>query len=59
MMTPGLILQAIVAALQFPGEIMALAKMLRATPEQQRQSIVAAAQAEADKYQQTGRPTWG
>lgn len=57
-MSFALILQAITAAFQFPGEIVALAKMLRSTPEEAREGIMKSVQAEADKYQQTGRPTW-
>ncbi len=58
-MTLAGILSLIQGVLQFPGEITALIKTLRATPEEQRAALMATMQAEADNFKKTGKPTWG
>jgi hypothetical protein len=57
-MTIAAILELINGCLMFSKEIFALIKMLKGTPEEHRQKIMLAAQAEADNFKKTGRPTW-
>lgn len=57
-MTFAAIMELITAVLTFPKEISALYKMLKATPEENRQKIMIAAQKECDSFKKTGRPTW-
>lgn len=52
------ILTLLKAIFTFPSEIMALVRMLQKTPEEKHQDILRAVTAEAEKYQQTGRPEW-
>ena len=57
-MTFAVILEIILGALKFPSEVLALVRILKDTPEQSREKIMAAMQKEADSFAQTGRPTW-
>lgn len=54
----GEILTAIIAALQFPKEINRLIAMLKKTPQQKHEDILRNMEAEAKKFEETGRPTW-
>jgi len=57
-MTLTAICSIILGALQFPKEVLALINALKSTPEEQHAQLVAAIQAEQNRLQQTGRPTW-
>lgn len=57
-MSVTLILQAVLAALQFPGEVVALIKLLQKTPEQNRQDILKKIEAESAALDSGNRPTW-
>lgn len=50
------ILSLISGVLKFPGEVMALIRLLQGTPEEHRQKIMEAIQKEADSFKNTGRP---
>lgn len=50
------ILALIQGVLAFPGECLALVRMLQGTPEQHREEIMASVQKAADGFAQTGRP---
>lgn len=52
------IIELITAILTFPKEVGALYRMLKSTPEENRQKIMIAAQKETDSFKETGRPTW-
>lgn len=52
------ILQAIVAALSFPNEVLALYNALKTTPEEQHAALVKSIQGEAANLAKGGRPTW-
>ncbi len=53
-----LIFQVILAALQFPVQIMSFIKLLKDTPEEKHDQLLSAMQKEADKINDTGRPIW-
>lgn len=57
-MTFAAALEIIAGFFTFSKEIFALIKMLKNTPEENRQKIMLAAQKEADTFKKTGRPTW-
>lgn len=57
-MTFAAIISLIQGLFQFPGEISALIKMLKATPEEQRENLMKSVSDEASKFQVTGRPQW-
>ena len=57
-MTVAAWLELIQGILAFPSTVLALVRILKGTPEAQHQKIVAAVQAEAAQYEQTGRPSW-
>lgn len=46
------------AAFEFPGEVMQLVDTLRKTPEEQRQEITKAIEAESERLAKEGRPSW-
>jgi hypothetical protein len=50
------ILEIIQGVLKFPGEVLALVRILKDTPEESREKIMAAMQAESAKFAETGRP---
>jgi len=58
-MTFSAILEIISGALKFPGQVLALVRLLKDTPEESREKIMIAMQKEADKFAESGRPTWG
>ena len=49
----------ITAALKFPDAIMGFVNLLKKTPAEKHQDILKAISEEAQKFQDTGRPTWG
>lgn len=53
-----LVVKAIIAALQFPGEISAILRFLESAPEEQRLSLRKRMEEEADQINKTGRPKW-
>lgn len=57
-MTPVEWFALLAAFFQFPKELLAVAKLLKGTPEEHRQAILAGAQRVSDELQATGRPTW-
>lgn len=57
-MNVAAVLEIIKGVLKFPGEVLALIRMLRDTPEESREKIMAAARTEADRFAKTGRPEW-
>jgi hypothetical protein len=44
--------------LQFPGQVLALAKLIQGTPEERREAIMKQIQAETDAIASGGRPQW-
>lgn len=57
-MTLGAVFELIAAFFAFPKELLELARLLRKTPEEKRQEILAGARKVADAFEETGRPTW-
>lgn len=57
-MTIAAVLEIIKGVLSFPDEVLSLIRMLKGTPEENRQKIMLAMQKEADSFEQTGRPQW-
>jgi hypothetical protein len=55
-MTLAAWLEIIKGVLAFPGEVLALVQMLRGTPAEQRQAIMARVMGEKAAAQETGRP---
>jgi hypothetical protein len=55
-MTLAAILEMIQGVLQFPGEVLSLVRVLKGTPEAQREAIMASVQAAQAGFSQTGRP---
>jgi hypothetical protein len=51
-------LDLITAALKFPAAIMAMVKLIQATPAEQHDALVVKIQAETENMKKTGRPTW-
>lgn len=51
------ILQAIIAALQFPQELGAFIKLLQATPQEQHEALMVQIQSQAASFKATGRPS--
>lgn len=54
----GEILQAVIAALQFPKEINRLIALFKKTPQQKHEDLLKRIEDEARKFEETGRPTW-
>lgn len=52
------ILAIINGVLKFPGEVLALIKILQKTPQEKREQIMQSVQAESDKFAAGGRPEW-
>jgi len=50
------ILEIISGVLKFPGQVLALIRMLKDTPEESREKIMLAMRKEADSFANTGRP---
>lgn len=57
-MSIALILQVLTALLRFPAELSAFIKLISKSPEEKRQEILKVIQAESDKLDQAGRPSW-
>ena len=57
-MTVAAVLEIIKGVLQFPDAVLSLIRILKDTPEESREKILVAMRAEADKFQDTGRPNW-
>lgn len=57
-MTIMAILEILLAALQFPKELLALARFLSKAPETKRQEMLAKIAAESATLDQGGRPSW-
>jgi hypothetical protein len=55
-MSLTVILEIISGVLKFPGEVLSLIRILKDTPEESREKIMAAMQAESAKFAETGRP---
>ena len=52
------IMAIVSGVLQFPGQILALIKILRSTPAENQEKIMIQIQDAAHKFNETGRPTW-
>jgi len=57
-MSLPLILQAVLAALRFPGEVVALVKLLSKSPEEKRQEIMLSVNRWMDESSSGDRPKW-
>lgn len=57
-MSVALILNVIMALLKFPAELGAFIKLVSKSPEEKRQEILKMIQAESDKLDKEGRPSW-
>lgn len=57
-MTLTAILEIVSGILKFPDAIYKFVLLLKKTPQEKHDALLGAAQAEADKFEQTGRPTW-
>jgi hypothetical protein len=55
-MTLTAILEIISGVLAFPGEVLSRVRMLKGTPEAQRESIMASVQKAATDFSASGRP---
>ena len=44
--------------LKFPSAVLALIKVLQKTPEEQHDALISKMQAEAQAFEDTGRPSW-
>lgn len=51
-------LEIIKGVLSFPGEVLALVRVLQGTPDEKRQALVSQIQKMSDDFKETGRPTW-
>jgi hypothetical protein len=58
MATFALILEAVVAALKFPGELSAFIKLISKSPEEKRTEIMTQVRAWMDESASKDRPTW-
>lgn len=58
-MNLALILEAVIAALKFPGEVIRLGNFLSKTPQANHDDLLKRMDEEAQKFDKTGRPTWG
>lgn len=52
------IIDLIKGVLQFPGVILQFIQLLRKTPEQKHEELMIGIRKEAQKFEDTGRPTW-
>lgn len=52
------ILELISGVLAFPGQVLAIIRILKKTPQENHDDLLKSMAAEADKFAQTGRPTW-
>lgn len=52
------ILEIVSGVLKFPGEVLALIRVLQGTPAEQQSKIMEAIARERDSLEKTGRPTW-
>ena len=57
-MSLALIIQAVLAALRFPGEVIALVKLLSKSPAEKQQEIMLQVNAWMDESASKDRPTW-
>jgi len=57
-MTLALWLEIIKGVLAFPDAVLKLVRVLSSTPQENHDKIINAAQAESDKFKETGLPTW-
>lgn len=58
-MIPGIPwLEIIVGVLKFPEQVLALVKLLKDTPAESREKIMARIKDESDQLAKTGRPKW-
>lgn len=57
-MSIALIIQVLLALFRFPTELSAFVRLISKSPEEKRQEILARIQAESDKIDQEGRPSW-
>lgn len=58
MATLALILEAVVAALKFPGELSAFIRLVSKSPAEKRQEIMLQVNAWMDESASKDRPTW-
>lgn len=56
-MSIAVIFQVILAALKFPEEMAAFIKLLSKTPDEKKQEITAAIEAQLASFEDTGRPS--
>jgi len=56
-MSLAVILQAVLAALQFPAEMTAFLKLLQKTPDEKKSEISAAIESQLQEFENTGRPS--
>lgn len=52
------ILEIISGVLQFPDRVLALIRILKKTPQENHEALLAKIATEAEAFQQTGRPSW-
>lgn len=57
-MTLAVILEIINGVLKFPDSVLKLIRVLQKTPQQKHDDILKAAEDAAQKFMDTGRPTW-
>jgi hypothetical protein len=57
-MSLTLIIQAVLAALRFPGEVIALVKLLSKSPAERQQEIMLQVNAWMDESSSSERPHW-
>jgi len=58
-MTVSGIFTIIMGVLEFPKMILEFINLVKKTPEEKHEEILKAIQAEAKKFDDTGRPSWG
>lgn len=51
-------IELLTLVLKFPSMILEVARLFQKTPTQKHEEIVKSIQAEAEKFADTGRPTW-
>lgn len=52
------ILEIIAGVLAFPTQVLFLVRLLKGTPQAEHEKIMARLQAEAQRFEDTGRPQW-
>lgn len=57
-MTLKAILEILAGVLAFPSQVLSLVRLLKGTPQAEHEKIMARLQAEAQSFEDTGRPKW-